>query len=263
MSAQQADQSGLVAIEQSRAVQEVQASMIIAKKFPRDEIAAFNKIMNACRRPKLAEAAMYAFPRGSTIVTGPSIRLAEAMAQCWGNLDFGIKELEQGKGESTVEAFCFDKESNTRQVKIFTVKHERYTRKGVTKLKDPRDIYELVANNGARRVRACILGILPGDIIESAVEECEKTMAGSNMMPLVDRIKAMTVKFSEVGVSQELLEKRLGHNLDVTNETEVITLGKIYKSIKDGAAKREDFFDFGKPKSENTDLNLNSEKKTE
>jgi hypothetical protein len=48
--------------------------------------------------------------------------------------------------------------------------------KGGYQLKDERDIYELMANQSQRRVRAAILEIIPGDIIEDAVSECEKTM---------------------------------------------------------------------------------------
>ena len=47
----------------SRQAQEVQAAMVIAKKFPRDEVDAYNRIMRACQRRKLAESAMYEYPR--------------------------------------------------------------------------------------------------------------------------------------------------------------------------------------------------------
>jgi hypothetical protein len=242
--------SGL-AIAQSRATQEVQAAMVIAKKFPRDSNAAYNKIMTACKRKSLAEQAMYAYPRGGQMVTGPSIRMAEVLAQNWGNLQFGIQELENKNGESLVEAFCWDLETNVRQTKLFTVRHERHTKKGVEKLKDTRDIYEHVANQGSRRVRACILGVIPGDIVEAAVQECESTLqkAGKDE-PIIDRARRMVVAFGELGVSQEMIEKRLGHKLDAIIEQELISLRKIFQSIKDGMAHRHDFFDFPKPGSD-------------
>lgn len=112
----------------SRQAQEVQAAMVIAKKFPRNEVESFNRIMQACKRRSLAEQAMYEYPRGTTKVTGPSIRLAEAMAQNWGNIDFGITELEQRSGESQVMAYAWDLETNTRQTKIFAVPHVRSTK---------------------------------------------------------------------------------------------------------------------------------------
>lgn len=109
----------------SRQAQEVQGAMVIAKRFPRDEVESFNRIMQSCKRKSLAESAMYEYPRGGTKVSGPSIRLAEAMAQNWGNIDFGITELEQKNGESQVMAYAWDLETNTRQVKIFSVMSKR------------------------------------------------------------------------------------------------------------------------------------------
>lgn len=232
-----------VEIAMSRAAQEVQAAMTVAKRFPRDENAAFTRIMKSCRRRGLAEAAIYEYPRGGEKVTGPSIRLAEALAQAWGNLDFGIVELEQRDGESQVMAFAWDLETNTRQTKVFTVPHERHTRNGVKDLTDPRDIYELVANQGARRLRACILGVIPGDIIDAAVRECHKTITNqSGGEPLSDRVRSMVVAFADQGVTQDMIEARLGHNLDATSEHELAGLRRVYTSIRDGMGSREQFF---------------------
>ncbi|BBP90995.1 hypothetical protein BsIDN1_46130 [Bacillus safensis] len=50
----------------SRQAQEVQAAMVIAKKFPRDVYAAFERIKKACERRLLAENAVYEYPRGGT-----------------------------------------------------------------------------------------------------------------------------------------------------------------------------------------------------
>ena len=158
-------------------MQEVQAALVIAKKFPRDQVAAMDRILQACTRPSLAERALYQYARSGTDITGPSIRLAEMLAQNWGNIQFGIRELDQRNGESTVEAFAWDMETNTRQVKVFQVRHERHTKQRSYALEDPRDIYELVANQGARRLRACILGVIPGDVVEEAQHQCDVTLA--------------------------------------------------------------------------------------
>jgi hypothetical protein len=245
---------GNMQIATTRSAQEVQAAMVVAKRFPRDEMAAFGRIMQSCKRKTLAEQALYAYPRGNTTVTGPSIRLAEAMAQSWGNIDFGIIELEQKNGESSVMAYAWDLETNTRQTKIFTIKHERHTRQGTKTLTDPRDIYELAANQGARRLRACILGIIPGDVIDQALDQCEKTLTGGNQEPLVDRIRKMVTVFSEMGVTQEMLEKRMGHKVDASTEIELVNLRKIYKSLQDNMASVADFFDQSATKARTSDI---------
>ena len=94
--------SAATAIAATKQAQEVQARMVVAKKFPRDEAAAMNRILKSCQRTTLAESAMYSYPRGGQEVTGPSIRLAECLAQNWGNIEFGYTELERKQGESTI-----------------------------------------------------------------------------------------------------------------------------------------------------------------
>ncbi len=244
---------GILAVSASRATQEVQGAIVSAKKFPRDQFESYRKIMKSCERPSLSQQAMYAYPRGGSMVTGPSIRLAEVMAQCWGNLDFGIRELSQKEGESIVESFCWDLESNVRQTKTFTVKHERHLKGGrVVKLKDTRDIYELVANQGARRLRACILGIIPGDITEAAVQKCDDTVKNGDSEPFETRLKKMITAFDKLGVSSKLIEERVGHKIEAIVPAEFVDLIKIYTSIKDGVSDRKQWFNFGKEVDENT-----------
>jgi hypothetical protein len=243
-----------VEVASTRAMEEVKAAMTIAKRFPRDETASYQRIMQACKRKGLAEASLYAYPKGGQTVTGPSIRLAEMLAQNWGNCDFGVIELEQRKGESSVMSYAWDLETNTRQTKIFNIKHERHTKHGVKALADPRDIYELTANQGARRLRACILGIIPGDVVDAAVAECEKTMAGNNSEPLVDRIRSMVTAFAEMSVTQEMLEARLQHKIEATTEAELVQLKKIYRSLRDGMADRADFFEVGGASATTADM---------
>jgi len=233
-----------IAVEQSRAIQEVQGAIVMAKKFPRNETACFAKIIESCKRKSLAESAMYSYPRGTEKVTGASIRLAETLAKYWGNLQFGIVELSQKNGSSEVMAYCWDLETNTRQIKQFTVNHVRYSKKyGNTKLTDPRDIYEMTANQGARRLRACILGVLPSDLLDSAIEECEKTLRGDNAVPLVDRVRACIAKFAEIGVTQEMIEKRFNHKIEAIDVHELVALGKIFNSLRDNMAKIDEFFE--------------------
>lgn len=227
----------------SRQAQEVQAAMVVAKKFPRDEKSSADRILAACSRETLAKDAAYEYPRGGETITGPSIRLAEALAQNWGNIDFGIIELEQKSGESQVMAYAWDLETNTRQSKIFTVPHMRQTKKGSYPLTDPRDIYEMVANQGARRLRACILGVIPGDVVDMAMRQCELTLK-ANKAPLGDRIKNMVGAFQkDFGVGTDALRNYIGKNVEAFSETDVIRLGKVYRSLKDGVIGSDYFMD--------------------
>ena len=261
-SMQQQNPTGVMAqTTMSREMEEVKGQIFMAKQFPRNVFEAEKRIMDSCKRKSLAEGAVYSFPRGGTNVVGPSIRLAEVLAQNWGNISFGIKELEQHPGESVAMAYAWDVETNTRQEKIFTVPHKRVTRKGVQTLTDPRDIYELVANNGSRRLRACILGVIPGDIVEAAVNECNKTLQGDNVSPLKDRLaRALNSFKDEFKVTQEMIEERFGYDIYQFSEKNFIELVAIFNALKDGLSKPGEVFEF--PESKKTASNLEEEFKT-
>jgi hypothetical protein len=253
-------QTAAVQTTVGRYLQEIQGMVFMAKQYPRDPYAAWQRIKEACSRKSLAEVASYEYPRGNEKVSGPSIRLAEVLAQCWGNMTYGVTELEQRAGESTCMAYAWDLETNVRAEKTFTVRHERKARGRVQSLSDPRDVYEMVANLGARRQRACILAVIPKDIVDAAVEECEKTLAGDTKEPIADRLKKMLDKFSEFGVTKDMIEKRQGYAFESFTEKDVIALIKVYNALKDDMGKREDYFEVAKPRGEDSDLAAEFEK---
>ena len=229
-------------VDSSRAIAEVQASLVIAKRFPRDENRAIERIKNSCGRTSLANVALYSYARGGTEITGASIRLLEAVKIAWGNIDSGWRELERNEDRAIVQAYAWDKETNVKEERTFEVPLIRYTRKGSYKLSDPRDIYELEANNAARRVRACLQAVIPSDVIEEAVNACIATQqANVDMSP--ETIKALIAAFEKLGVTQSMIEKRLNRKLSAIQAGNVVQLRTVYKSIVDGIGKVSDFFE--------------------
>lgn len=234
-------------VEQARAVAEVQVAVMIAQANPRNEQMSIQRILNACSRFSLANRAVYSYNRGGADVSGPSIRLAEALAQNWGNVQYGLRELTQGDGYSEVEAYAWDIETNTRRATTFVVKHKRDTRRGAVKLTDGRDIYEMIANQGARRLRNCILSLIPGDIVDMAVEQCKKTLATNvDMSPAA--LKQNLDEFAKFGVTREMIEARFGRAYEAITPAQVVQLWGIYQSIMDGLGTPADFFDMGQTK---------------
>lgn len=253
-------------VEKTRALQEVQGAIFMARQFPRNEMQSVRKIMESAKRMTLAEKATYCYPRGGQQVKGPSVRAAETIAKYWGNISYGIKELSQNTAEhsSEVLAYAWDLESNVRAERIFKVPHTRYTKNGGnTILTDPRDIYERIANDGARRKRAVLLEILPGDVVEDFINECEKTLVGSNTKPLKERIQDMLKLFEELGVTQEMIEKRIGTKCDNFIAKNIVDLGGIYNSIKNNFVPIEQFFEMptqAEKQLENAEKKLTSKK---
>lgn len=244
---------GTVAIESSRAVAEAQGKLLIAKRFPRDEIAAYNRVAQACQRKGIAEKAFYSYNRGGSTVSGPTIRFAEELARCWGNIDYGIKELSQDDGKSEMQAYAWDLETNAQSVQNFTNPHIREVKGQAKVLTSQRDIYEINANMGARRLRSRILAILPTDLVDMAIAECRKTIAGNNDEPLIDRVKKMVVAFGKIGVTQEQIEKRLKRKIDTMTADDFVDYTGIYNAIKNGESKIAEWFEAETVASELTD----------
>jgi len=161
--AQRGPSSEATQIEQTRAIAQVQGALIVAQQRPRDSIGAKNRMEEACSTKEMAELAFYRYQRGSSQISGPTIHLATEIARCWGNIDYGVSELSRDdiKGESEMLAYAWDLEVNNRVTNTFIVPHKRDKRSGPTQLTDLRDIYENNANAAARRLRECILRVLP------------------------------------------------------------------------------------------------------
>ena len=239
-------QNGISAMEESaaisREVAQVQGQMIIAKRFPRDEEQSLKKIEAACSRPALARSAVYEYARGGTSITGPSIRLAEAVARAWGNIKSGLEEIESNDRETKVRAYAYDLETNDIAEMIFTVRHVRDTKKGSTILTEQRDIYEAVANFGARRMRSCILKVIPGDVIDYAVELCNRTRA-AEVKITPETIEKLVDAFRRFGVNRDMLEAFIQRKLEAVTTAQYLRLQDIWAGMRDGVTKVDDFFD--------------------
>jgi hypothetical protein len=226
---------------------------MVAAARPRDEKVAIDRIANACQRPRLAEVSQYEYSKGGTAISGPSIRLLETVAGAWQNMQYGFRELENRGGESQVECFAWDLETNTKAVRTFSVPHQIKAHGGTKRLSDPREIYELVANQAQRRVRACLEEVIPRDVVEEALEACQKTMREKE--PVTTQTIAKLVKaFEGLGVTKDQLEARIQRRMDTMSPGQLAQMRRIYTSIKDGVSTPEEWFKSTKPEPATVDV---------
>lgn len=232
---------------QARENTEVLALIASAKRFPRDVLKCCDKILNAFTRVTLAEKAQYQYARGGTDITGPSIRAAEAIAQQWGNMSSGWREVSRSKGAdgigvSEIEAYCVDYESTGRESIQFVVRHWRDTKSGGYALKDERDIYELCANQAARRKRACILAQIPGDVTEMAMEQVAVTLRTSaDTSP--EGIAKLVATFETLGITKAQIEKRIQRKVEAIQPAQVVHLKRVYASLRDDMSEPGEWFE--------------------
>ncbi len=254
-------QVGIVAAI-AREDSEIKASMLMARSMPRSEEAALQKLMRACERASFAEGAVYRFPRGGTQIDGPSVELAREAARCWGNIRYGMRVVSKDEDWIHVKGYAFDLESN-----VYMEIEDRFRRLIQRKGKgwvepDERDERELTNRRGAICERNAILKVLPKDLIEDAQRRADATMEAVSKKELgesrEDAIKRTVASFDKIGVTVEMLEKRLRHPLGICTVEELVEIRKIGASIRDGNSKREEYFELPEPVGERKKETLDS-----
>lgn len=202
-------------IEQARAVAEVAAAVRVARDFPRDEQAAYRRMERACSTNAVADRAFYSLPRAGGKIEGETVHLARELAGCWGNIDYGIRELrrDDAAGVSEMQAWAWDQETNVRSSRSFVVPHAIMAGRGAEKRrKSLTDLADIANNNNsvaARAVRETIYTVLPTPFVVAATDICNAVLrgehGGQHVTP-ADAIEQVIAGFAGFGVSVSQLE---------------------------------------------------------
>lgn len=233
--------SQATSVEQSRAVAEVQSAVIVAQQIPRDMQRAEAEMRDACNRTAMAKQAFYQVPKRGN---GASVHLMRELARVWGNVQYGVNELHRNdaRGESEVQAWAWDVQTNTRSARTFIVPHARMARGRREELTDLGDITNNNNNAGARAVRECINAILPKWFTELAQDICHATLENGEGVPLPKRIENMIAAFRAISITEAQLEARVGKKRGAWDAGDVAQMGITYTSItRDGIDKAEMF----------------------
>lgn len=233
-------------IEQSRAIAEVQAAVLVAQQCPRDMERSIADLKQSCGVLFLAERAFWRFPRGGQQLTGMTVQIAREAARCYGNIQYGVIELSRDhrNRQSEMMAVAWDLQSNTRAQTTFIVEWKRDKgEKGATDLESLRDIYEKNANDGARRMREMIFAILPPWFTEIANAACLETIAkGSSNMPLEQQRSEAIAKYEAVGIRKAQLIAKIGLPVEQWTTADIANLRVIFLSISRGETTKESEF---------------------
>jgi hypothetical protein len=231
----------------------IKAMAVIANAKPRDMYAFSIALTKAVQRPTLADKATYRYPRGGSQIEGPSIYLAREAARLFGNIRYGVKDMFVTDEAVHFTAYAYDIESNSvveypDSVKKLIQRKNKQTGKTDWITPDERDLRELVNKRIAIGARNAILAIIPADIIEDATNtarDVRAKKAGADLDAGREQtIKKLVKTFDGIGVTVEMLERFLGHKVNLVDADELTTLREVYNSIHEGHAKREHHFKF-------------------
>lgn len=224
---------------------------------PRDENDCMRRLKVACGRPRFADDATWAFPRGGQQISGPSVQLARGIAQAWGNIRKGTRILAMDEENVHIGAFAHDVERGlleTAEAKIKKAVQRRNKQTQQTEWVKPdeRDLRELINRHGAILERNCLLKIVPSDVIEMALDWCQHTLlaaeAGKLTKSREDTIRDLVLGFADMGVKREQIEQLLTHSIDTVTPDELVSLRNVFRSIRDGNTGVADHFEVGSSK---------------
>jgi len=243
---------------------EIKAAVVLAKRFPRNEPDIYTKMVSLCERKTFADKAYYSFPRGGATVKGPGVHLARELARLWGNMRYGTDIIDDNDDYRKIRSWAWDIETNTKATMedsfpklVYRNSYENGVKAGAWVTADPRQLRELTNKSGAIGIRNCILELIPSDFTEDALNKIYKTVAESvGDTKTSETIKQIITKFKEMGVSVDMIERKLRHPLSEISPSDVVELRGIYSSIKDGNSKISEYFQYTAPIKDATVLNV-------
>lgn len=214
---------------------EIDMQIATAKQYPRSlELFRQEALSMATTDREIAASCFYKLKRGqgadAKVIEGPSVRLAEIVANAWGNLRFGARTVDEGAKEVTAQGVAHDLEKNvcnTIEVsrRITTSKGARYSDDmiGVTK-------------NAACSIalRNAIFKTVPFTYVKSIYLKCKEVAVG-NAKTLIERRGEMLDAFSKMSVTKEqILAFTEKPSIEDIGLTEIEDLIGVYNAIRDG-----------------------------
>lgn len=211
-----------------------------ARMYPR-KISKFKSDASQLLREDIetARSAEYAKPIGGGTVKGPSVRLAELAAMCWGNLEVKLSEPVVGDKSVVVTASAWDIEKNYLQDGMATTsildKHGNRYKASM--------IETACMATAAKARRNAILNVIPRSYINDLLEVAKEVAAG-NKKPL-EQVRRETLDFfaRTHKVQADQIFEMLGiTGIDDINEGHLDELRPIATALKEGSATVDEFF---------------------
>ena len=221
---------------------ELDAAILTAHANPRQVKKVINNIKSLVTLDEeTAAECIYALPRGGKPIRGPSVRLAEIVAQQWGNnrVEAEVVEIDRVNKIIRARGTFHDLESNSA------------VRAGATRrIADKRgrlynDDMIAVAASAASAIarRNAIFAGVPRFAYRRAYEAAEQVIAG-DIKTLAERRDKAIKAFAHFGVKPEQIFAVLGVNsIDDITLDNVISLAAMYAALKNGEETVETLFD--------------------
>jgi hypothetical protein len=225
---------------------EVDMQVSTAKKYPRS-LTAFKRdaLSMVTQDEDTAASCFYTLPRmkkdehtGSMVpISGPSVRLAEIAACCWGNMRIEARPIEEGEKFVTAQGTAWDMEKNVlvrvETKRRITGKHGRFND-------------DMVANtmNSASSIakRNAIFGVIPRSYI-ATLDKAARQCSVGDVKTLPERRERALAWYAKLGVTADRVMAALGRaGLDDITIQDLETMHGWRTALLDNATTVEEIF---------------------
>lgn len=226
---------------------EIDIQIATAKRYPRNIEQAKNRIMELATQDKdIAYNCFYHLERTENkkdehgqwrevkvVIEGLSVRMAEIIATCWGNLRCASRIIGNDGKMITAQGVCHDLETNVA-VSVENKRSITYS-SGKTYSQD----MQVVTGNAASSIafRNAVLKVVPkvviGDIIMNIQSKAREQI---NQRGIPDQWRDCVAAFQKIGVKEDMLLEWLGDGrtrADIVAD-DIMRLGGVYTAINEG-----------------------------
>lgn len=223
---------------------EIDTQIATAHAYPRNEEEALRKMAKlACMDEDTAADCFYQLQRKGadgtmTVIDGLSVRMAEIIASCWGNLRVQARIIGNDGKWITAQGICHDLESNVAVSK--EVKRRITTKNGYTFSED----MQVVTGNAACAIayRNAVLAVVPKAVTNSVIKHVRAMMANARID--VPKVRTQTLAWwATKGVTEAQVLDYLGLvNVEQIDKTQLFTLRALAQAINEGTTTIEETF---------------------
>lgn len=230
---------------------ELDTQISTAKAYPRNPIKSMEyAVQLATMDEATAQSCFYCLPRKEKDGTkkeirGGSIRLAEIVANAWGNIHAATRIIENDGKHITAEGVAWDLESNVKiamQNKVSIRFGEKDGKGGYTANADMQTMLSNAAS--AKALRNAIFKVVPKALVDRVREQAEKFAIGEQKT-INAKVQDVFDKLVKMGIDkQKILDYYERKSVaDITPEDFKSLIG-VGTAIKEGYIKIEEVFDF-------------------
>lgn len=217
---------------------EVDMQIATAKAYPRDVKKSLDRIKAMAKADEeTANGCFYHLSRGGDEINGVSVRMAEIIASCWGNLRVQSRIIGNDGRTITAQGVCHDLESNLA-VSV-EVKRKITGKNGQTFSED----MQVVTGNAACAIafRNAVLKVVPKAITQGVINEVQEE--AKKNIDLAKNRQQCVGYFASLGVVETQLFEFLGINtMEEITADMIMNLRGIATAIKEGTTTVQETF---------------------